>query len=112
MPPTVILIRHGEAEHNATKNWSLSDPPLTKLGEDQCRQLEEYLRTKSELADQTNAIITSPFVRTVQTTLIGLDWLIKRGVKVETDALWQGISPLSTSPLLCFGRLQFCMFLS
>jgi len=91
MPPTVILIRHGEADHNATQNWDLLDPPLTKpLGEQQCVDLEEHLRNRVPLADKVEAIITSPLTRTVQTTLMSLDWLIKRGVKVETDALWQG----------------------
>jgi len=91
MPPTVILIRHGEAEHNTTKNWDLHDPPLTKpVGEQQCVDLEKYLRTRVPVADKVETIITSPFTRTVQTTLLGLDWLIKRGIPVETDALWQG----------------------
>jgi len=92
MPPTLILIRHGEAEHNATLNYDLLDPPLTELGERQCRDLEVQLRKNLPLADEVEAIITSPLTRTVQTTLLGLDWLIKRGVKVETDALWQGSS--------------------
>ncbi|KAF2222338.1 histidine phosphatase superfamily [Elsinoe ampelina] len=88
MPPTIILIRHGEAEHNATRNWSLPDPPLTATGEEQCRLLHTHL-SALPLASRVRAIITSPFVRTVQTTLIGLDFLIRAGVNVETDALWQ-----------------------
>ncbi|GAB7354729.1 hypothetical protein MBLNU459_g5144t1 [Dothideomycetes sp. NU459] len=66
MPPTVILIRHGEALHNA--------------------QLREHL----PIADEVEVIISSPMIRTVETTLIGLDWLIERGVPVKIDALWQG----------------------
>ncbi|KAF4547779.1 Histidine phosphatase-like protein 6 [Elsinoe fawcettii] len=88
MPPTIILIRHGEAEHNATKNWSLPDPPLTPKGEEQCRLLHTHL-SELPLASKVTAIISSPFVRTVQTTLIGLDFLIQRGIKIEADPLWQ-----------------------
>ena len=90
MAPTIILIRHGEAEHNATLNWDILDPPLTALGQHQCKDLEKHLKTNLPLADKVEVIITSPFTRTVETTLLGLDWLIKRGVKIETDALWQG----------------------
>lgn len=89
MAPTVILIRHGEAEHNATLNYDIRDPPLTPLGRQQCKDLEAHLKKNVPLADQVEAIITSPFTRTIETTLIGLDWLIQRGIKIEGDALWQ-----------------------
>jgi len=89
MAPTIILIRHGEAEHNATLNYDILDPPLTPLGRQQCKDLETHLRKDVPIADQVEAIITSPFTRTIETTLLGLDWLIQRGIKIEADALWQ-----------------------
>ncbi|PSK43781.1 hypothetical protein B9Z65_7295 [Elsinoe australis] len=89
MPPKIILIRHGEAEHNATRNWSIPDPPLTSLGEEQCKELHKHLQSNFPLANEIDTIITSPFTRTVQTTLIGLDYLIKKGIRIEPDALWQ-----------------------
>ncbi|KAF2149757.1 phosphoglycerate mutase-like protein [Myriangium duriaei CBS 260.36] len=92
MAPTIILIRHGEAEHNATWNHRLADPPLTKLGEEQCKQLSDRLQQHCPIADGVEAIISSPMVRTLQTTMIGLDWLIQRRVKVEADASWQELS--------------------
>lgn len=90
MPPTVLLIRHGQARHNCTEEYDIPDPELTELGQQQCRALEQHLRQHLPLADKVECIITSPMRRTLETTTLGLDWLIKRGVPVEADALWQG----------------------
>ncbi|KAJ0295437.1 hypothetical protein COL516b_012589 [Colletotrichum fioriniae] len=60
MPPTIVLIRHAQALHN-------------------------------RFADETDAIIiVSPMRRTIQTALLSLDWLIKKGVPIQADARWQG----------------------
>ena len=45
---------------------------------------------KHPLAQNAGLIVTSPMVRTVQTALGSLDWLIEKGVKIEADAGWQG----------------------
>jgi len=47
------------------------------------------------LVQQAELIITSPMRRTIQTALASVDWLIKKGVKIEADADWQGMSHLS-----------------
>ncbi|KAJ3571191.1 hypothetical protein NPX13_g5469 [Xylaria arbuscula] len=88
MPPTLILIRHAEAEHNETKNYSIHDPDLTKLGREQCADLRKGL-IADPLAHQAELIITSPMRRTMQTALDTVDWLIEKGVKIQADALWQ-----------------------
>ena len=98
MPPTLILIRHAEAEHNATCNWDLLDPPLTENGLEQCRELEQHLQTKCPLASRVERIISSPMRRTCQTTLTALSWLVQSGVPVELDAMWQGQSCLVSWP--------------
>lgn len=90
MPPTLILIRHAEAEHNATSNWNLHDPELTAKGLEQCKLLEKHLNKQCPLALRVERIITSPMKRTSQTSLNALAWLIKSGVPVEVDAMWQG----------------------
>ncbi|KAI5272220.1 hypothetical protein E4T47_04461 [Aureobasidium subglaciale] len=116
MPPTVILIRHGQALHNINhklslktpcltrpaQEWEIPDPELSELGQQQCRTLEQHLRQHLPLADKVERIITSPMRRTLETTTLGLDWLIKRGIPVEASALWQGksISPISDHPNL------------
>ncbi|KAL1303675.1 hypothetical protein AAFC00_007029 [Neodothiora populina] len=89
MPPTLILIRHGEALHNVEKDYSIPDPVLTKLGRKQCADLHEQLKESLPLAQQVEAIVSSPMVRTIETTLIGLDWLIKKSIPIELDPLWQ-----------------------
>lgn len=71
-------------------NYDLPDPGLTDKGKEQCIQLEKWLREHLPLADEVEAIISSPMVRTLQTTLLSLDWLLKRGLEIEVDALWQG----------------------
>ncbi|KAK3197346.1 hypothetical protein GRF29_1536g1436629 [Pseudopithomyces chartarum] len=89
MPPTLLLIRHAQALHNATSDWSIHDPPLSKLGEEQCKELQESLKN-SQIANQVELIVISPMRRTLQTASIGLEWLIKdKGIKVLTDAGWQ-----------------------
>ncbi|KAI0390441.1 phosphoglycerate mutase-like protein [Xylariaceae sp. FL0594] len=88
MPPTLILIRHAQAEHNATKDYSIHDPSLTELGRRQCADSREALM-KDPLVQQAELIITSPMRRTIQTALATVDWLIEKGVKIEADADWQ-----------------------
>ncbi|KAF1945486.1 phosphoglycerate mutase [Clathrospora elynae] len=88
MPPTLLLIRHAQAQHNATQDWSIPDPPLTDLGEQQCRELQESLK-QSDIGNQVELIVVSAQRRTLQTATIGLDWLIKKGVEVLPSALWQ-----------------------
>ncbi|KAH6629771.1 histidine phosphatase superfamily [Boeremia exigua] len=87
MPPTLILIRHAQALHNATSDWSIHDPPLTDLGRQQSAELHESLKA-NDLANKTDLIVVSPMRRTLETMTIGLDWLIKKGVPVHPDANW------------------------
>jgi len=41
-PKKIILIRHGQAQHNIDppKNYGIADPRLTELGEGQCRKIK------------------------------------------------------------------------
>jgi broad specificity phosphatase PhoE len=88
MPPTLVLIRHAQALHNATNDWSFPDPKLTELGEQQSRELHESLKS-SKIGNEVELIVVSAMRRTLQTATIGLDWLIKKGIKVLPDAGWQ-----------------------
>lgn len=90
MPPTVILIRHAQALHNVASDWSLHDPPLSKLGEEQCAELQEALK-KDDLANKVELIVVSAMRRTLQTAKLSLGWLIEdKKVAVLPDAGWQG----------------------
>ncbi|KAI1331701.1 phosphoglycerate mutase-like protein [Xylariaceae sp. FL0255] len=88
MPPTLVLIRHAQAEHNLTRDYNIRDPGLTERGRTQCVDLRNALQ-KDPIVQQADLIITSPMRRTIQTALDTVDWLIEKGVKIEADASWQ-----------------------
>ncbi|KAF2683271.1 phosphoglycerate mutase-like protein [Lentithecium fluviatile CBS 122367] len=89
MPPTLLLIRHAQALHNVADDWSLHDPALSELGEQQCKELQESLKN-SKIGHEVELIVVSAMRRTLQTASIGLEWLIKeKGIKVLPDAGWQ-----------------------
>jgi phosphohistidine phosphatase SixA len=95
MPPTLILIRHGQATHNVTKDYTIPDPPLTDEGIQQCRELASHLRSKErELMERVKLVITSPMIRCCQTTMESLGWLAEsewaKQIEWRADAMWQG----------------------
>lgn len=79
MPPTLLLIRHAQAEHNVSSDWSIRDAPLTEFGKQQCLELQESLKN-NRIGDQVGCIVVSAQRRTLQTATIGLDWLINKGI--------------------------------
>ncbi|KAI0376911.1 phosphoglycerate mutase-like protein [Hypomontagnella monticulosa] len=88
MPPTLILVRHAQGRHNVENDFSIHDPDLTEVGNEQCADLRKSLM-QNPLAQQAGLIVVSPLRRTIQTALRSMDWLIEKGVKVEADAGWQ-----------------------
>ncbi|KAK0252178.1 hypothetical protein B0A54_08165 [Friedmanniomyces endolithicus] len=62
----IILVRHAQAEHNVTFDWSIPDAPLTPLGKTQATALAPLI---PQLQREVDLIATSPLTRTVQTTL-------------------------------------------
>ncbi|KAL2064959.1 hypothetical protein VTL71DRAFT_4099 [Oculimacula yallundae] len=90
MAPTIILIRHAQAQHNATRDYTIPDPPLTELGfGQQCDELAKHLQTELPLAQEIELIVVSPMRRTLQTAQQGLGWLMKKGVPVILRAEFQ-----------------------
>ncbi|KAI1394985.1 phosphoglycerate mutase-like protein [Hypoxylon fuscum] len=89
MAPIVILIRHGEAEHNLENNWELPDPSLTEKGIEQAKALAAELEADFPFTKDECRIVVSPLRRTLQTVQHGLQWLRDRGVPVEVRAEWQ-----------------------
>ncbi|KAL5093475.1 hypothetical protein Trisim1_010205 [Trichoderma cf. simile WF8] len=108
MSPTIVLIRHAQALHNETQDYSIPDPGLTDHGIKQCDQLRYNLFQRFSSYEGRIAVIASPMVRTLQTASLAADWLVERGVKIEADADWQELSakpcdtgsPLSLLPLI------------
>ncbi|KAI1079793.1 phosphoglycerate mutase-like protein [Whalleya microplaca] len=92
MPPTLILVRHAQALHNATADYTIHDPELSELGHEQCAKLRKSL-IEHPLAQQAELVIVSPMRRTLQTALRSIDWLLEKGVKIQADAGWQENSP-------------------
>jgi phosphohistidine phosphatase SixA len=104
MPPTLLLIRHAQALHNVADDWSIHDPPLSELGEQQCKELHESLKN-SKIGNEVELIVVSAMRRTLQTASIGLEWLIKeKGIKVIPDAGWQGMIPPISSLVIYYKR--------
>jgi broad specificity phosphatase PhoE len=90
MPPTLLLIRHAQALHNIASEWDIHDPPLSDLGEQQCKELHQSLKN-SKIGNEVELIVVSAMRRTLQTASIGLEWLIKeKGINVLPHAGWQG----------------------
>jgi hypothetical protein len=114
MPPTLLIIRHAQALHNADSmspihprisarqrranmgeesQVHLRDPGLSELGKEQSLQLRGHLKeflSENAKRKPVGLIVSSPMRRTLQTALISLDWLIESGVRVLPDARWQG----------------------
>ncbi|KAF9510653.1 hypothetical protein BS47DRAFT_1347824 [Hydnum rufescens UP504] len=72
----IYFVRHPQAEHNASRDWSIPDPPLTPLGKQQAEDLNES--TSDNIQATADLLVTSPFTRTLQTTQIGLPKLKSR----------------------------------
>jgi len=62
----IHLFRHAEAVHNAERDESIRDPPLTEKGK---KQAQEILETYQFLNHPT-LILTSPLRRAIQTVLL------------------------------------------
>ena len=82
------LIRHAEGHHNVNQEYRdirNMDASLTPKGIEQCRQLSQRIQQAaasaascplSDLAGNTDLIVTSPLTRCIQTTLMALDSVI------------------------------------
>ncbi|PUU75615.1 histidine phosphatase superfamily [Tuber borchii] len=95
MPPRIItLVRHGEGQHNATRNFQIHDALLTPLGETHCHELSKEFPSEPPV----DLLVSSPLRRTIQTTLLGFKKQVESGVKVELLAELQevGKSPCNT----------------
>ncbi|KAL7940137.1 histidine phosphatase superfamily [Trichoderma barbatum] len=72
MEPLIYLVRHAEAEHNISKEFSQRDPPLTQVGIKQASSLETTFPDPSSIA----IVLTSPLKRALQTALAGFSHII------------------------------------
>ena len=81
MPPTIHCIRHGQGFHNLYSDYTLPDPSLTPLGEEQCATLqsEHFPPDKQKLI---GLVAASPLVRTLHTA-----WLVFQPLLSQSSSL-------------------------
>ncbi|KAM0424455.1 hypothetical protein ACHAPT_010379 [Fusarium lateritium] len=58
---TIHILRHGQARHNVQRGYPYRDPPLTEIGREQAKVVQQTLSVKPDL------IIVSPMTRTIET---------------------------------------------
>jgi ribonuclease H / adenosylcobalamin/alpha-ribazole phosphatase len=96
-PTTMILVRHGETDHTRSKRFSGlggDDPGLNADGRAQVRAVAEWL---APLADEVDAIVTSPLRRTRETaeiiaTLLERDVAVEDGLAEAAFGTWDGLT--------------------
>jgi broad specificity phosphatase PhoE len=74
MPTLIHLVRHGESEHNVTKDRNQRDPSLTKRGYEQASQLNKSFPRQ----DQVALVLTSPLRRAIQTAVTGFGTILDK----------------------------------
>ena len=96
-PTTLILVRHGETAHTKDKKFSGlggDDPGLTKDGEAQVSATAEWL---APLAEEIDAVLTSPLRRTRETAAIiagqlGKEVVVEEGLAEAAFGTWDGLT--------------------
>lgn len=90
---TLLLVRHGETEWNATHRWQgFTGPPLNELGRQQAQELADKLRSTA-----IDAVYSSDAVRALETAEVVV---AARGLEVQQDARlrevnfgeWEGLT--------------------
>jgi broad specificity phosphatase PhoE len=95
MAPTIHIVRHAQALHNAQGNHNLPDPVLTDLGHTQCTALNE--KFKEILQEGVISIVASPMKRTIQTATEGyLEYTTSRTMMLLPMLQETGLSPSDT----------------
>jgi ribonuclease H / adenosylcobalamin/alpha-ribazole phosphatase len=96
-PTTLILVRHGETDHTAEKRFSGTggaDPGLNADGNAQVRATAEWL---APLADEIDAVVSSPLRRTRETAaviadLLGKEVAVEDGLAEAAFGTWDGLT--------------------
>ena len=81
MPPTIHCIRHGQGFHNLYADYTLPDPRLTPLGEEQCATLQSE-HFPPDKRNSISLVAASPLVRTLHTA-----WLVFQPLLSQSSSL-------------------------
>jgi probable phosphoglycerate mutase len=96
-PTTLVLMRHGETDHTREKRFSGrggADPGLNADGKAQARAVADWL---APLAEEIDAVVTSPLRRTRETAQIigerlGHEVLEEEGLSEAAFGTWDGLT--------------------
>jgi probable phosphoglycerate mutase len=96
-PTTLVLVRHGETDHTREKRFSGrggADPGLNADGKAQARAVADWL---APLAEEIDAVVTSPLRRTRETAQIigerlGHEVLEEEGLSEAAFGTWDGLT--------------------
>ena len=96
-PTTLILVRHGETEHTRDKKFSGrggGDPSLNADGQAQVRAVADWL---APLAEEIDAVVTSPLRRATETAEIIAERLgktldVEDGLAEAAFGTWDGLT--------------------
>jgi broad specificity phosphatase PhoE len=72
---TIFFIRHAEAQHNATFDYTIPDPRLTRNGGKQAQRLKNAI--PADALANVQLIVSSPLRRTIQTTMLAFNRLFE-----------------------------------
>jgi len=96
-PTTLILVRHGETPHTKDKKFSGlggDDPGLNADGRAQVRATADWI---AALADEIDAVVTSPLRRTRETAeiiaeVLGKQVQVEEGLAEAAFGTWDGLT--------------------
>jgi probable phosphoglycerate mutase len=96
-PTTLILVRHGETPHTKAKKFSGlggDDPGLDADGRAQVRATADWI---AALADEIDAVVTSPLRRTRETAeiiagVLGKEVEVEEGLAEAAFGTWDGLT--------------------
>lgn len=89
MSPIIHLVRHAEAYHNVTRDWSIPDPDLTPNGVAQCDALNG--RT-TNLQSGITHFVSSPSYRCIRTALRSFSDVANRPLEAVINHYIQEVS--------------------
>ncbi|HET7691226.1 MAG TPA: bifunctional RNase H/acid phosphatase [Nocardioidaceae bacterium] len=103
-PTTLVLVRHGETDHTRDKKFSGSggdDPGLNEDGRAQVQATADWL---APLADEVDAVVTSPLRRTresadILAAALGHPVEVEEGIAEAAFGAWDGLTFLEAREL-------------
>ena len=84
MAPTIHCIRHGQGFHNLHSDYTLPDPRLTPLGEEQCATLQST-HFPPDKQRRISLVAASPLTRALHTAWLVFQPLLAQSLSPQPD---------------------------